>query len=63
MAARAADAETAGDKSDIMVLIKNLGLKTEEEVMEKVTRFFTVERILPKTQFMIHEIMTELRQG
>lgn len=63
MAARAADPETAGDKSDIITLIKNLGLSTEEQVMEKLIRFFPAERILPKTQFMIHEIMAELHHG
>ncbi len=63
MAARATDSETAGDKNDIMVLVRNLGLRTEDEVMAAVTRFFPVERILPKTQFMIHEIMAELNRN
>ena len=63
MAARAADPETAGDKNDIIALIRNLGLETEDEVMKHVTRFFPTERILPKTQFMIHEIMAELHPG
>ncbi len=60
MAARAADPETTGDKNDIRTLIRNLGLTTESEVLATVTRFFPVERIMPKTQFMIHEIMTEM---
>jgi hypothetical protein len=63
MAARAADPETTGDKNDILTLIRNLGLNTEEEVMERVVRFFPAERILPKTQFMIHEIIAELARS
>jgi len=60
MASRAGDLETSGDKNDIIVLIKHLGLRTSEEVLENLTRFFPPERILPKTQFMIHEVIAEL---
>ena len=63
MAARAEDAGTRGDRSDIMLLVRSLDLRTEEDVMTTVTRFFPIERILPKTQFMIHEIMAELRRA
>ena len=59
-ASRAGDSETIGDKSDILVLIKHLGFKTTDEVMTNLTRFFPPERILPKTQFMIHEVIAEL---
>lgn len=31
--------------------------------MEIVTRFFPANQILPKTQFMIHEIVTDLEKG
>ena len=60
MAARASGPETSGDKDDIVTLIKHLGLRTVEEVTENLTRFFPPERILPKTQFMIHEIVSSL---
>jgi hypothetical protein len=60
MASRAGSAETTGDKDDIVVLIKHLGLKTSDEVMENLTRFFPPERILPKTQFMVHEVIAGL---
>jgi hypothetical protein len=60
MASRASGAETSGDKDDIITLINHLGLKTVEEVMANLTRFFPPERILPKTQFMIHEIISDL---
>jgi Nucleotidyltransferase of unknown function (DUF6036) len=63
MAARAADSGTTGDRNDILTLIRNLGLKTEDEVMDIVTRFFPADRILPKTQFMIHEIIADLGQN
>lgn len=60
MASRASGPDLSGDKNDIAVLIKHLHLKTSEEVLENVTRFFPPERILPKTQFMIHEIVSSL---
>lgn len=60
LASRAIDSETSGDKGDILVLVKHLGLKTEEAVLENLSRFFPPERILPKTQFMIHEVISEL---
>jgi hypothetical protein len=60
MASRTSGTETAGDKDDIVTLIKHLGFKTSDEVMENVARFFPPERILPKTQFMIHEAISGL---
>jgi hypothetical protein len=61
MASRTSGPETAGDRGDILVLINHLGLKTSEEVIQNVTRFFPPERILPKTQFMIHEVIADLK--
>lgn len=60
LASRTSGPETAGDKNDIMVLIKHLGWRTVEQVMENLTRFFPPERILSKTQFMIHEALSDL---
>jgi hypothetical protein len=62
MAARANDPTTSGDKGDIVLLVKHLGLRTTQEVEEIVTRFFPPHLILPKTQFMIHEVVSELKQ-
>jgi hypothetical protein len=61
MASRAGGPETSGDKDDIVTLIKHLGQITSEQVMENVLRFFPPERILPKTQFMIHEVIASLK--
>lgn len=63
MAARANSSETSGDKGDILLLVKHLGLRTTEEVTDILTRFFPPNRILPKTQFMIHEVIAELNQN
>jgi len=60
MASRTSGFETFGDKDDIVTLIRHLGLKTVDEVMENLVRFFPPERILPKTQFMIHEVVSNL---
>jgi hypothetical protein len=62
MAARAIGPETSGDRNDIMLLIRYLNLKTTEEIVENLTHFFPPERILPKTQFMIHEVISELNR-
>ena len=63
MAARATGAETSGDKRDILLLVKHLGLGTTQEVEAILTRFFPPHLILPKTQFMIHEVISELKQN
>ena len=60
MASRTSGPETSGDRDDIITLIKYLGLKTTEEVMGNLIRFFPPDRILPKTQFMIYEVISEL---
>lgn len=63
MASRAGDIETSGDKRDIILLIRHLGLQTVDEVMANLTRFFPADRILPKTQFMIHEAIAEIHRS
>jgi hypothetical protein len=62
LAARSSDAETAGDKNDMMMLMNHLGWRTVEEVTENLVRFFPPQRILPKTEFMIHEAVAELNR-
>jgi hypothetical protein len=63
LAARTEDAETSGDKRDIVFLALHLKLSTVEQLLANVSRFFPPERILPKTQFMIHEIVAELARN
>jgi hypothetical protein len=60
LASRATGDGTAGDKDDIILLIKHLGFKTTDEVIDNLTRFYPANRILPKTQFMIHEVISTL---
>lgn len=63
MASRALHAESAGDKSDILTLVKKLNLTTIEQVLAIVTRFFPPDRIPAKTQFMVQEVISELREA
>ncbi len=60
LAARTSGSDTSGDKADIVFLIKVLGLTTAEQVTNNLTRFYPPERILPKTEFMIHEALADL---
>jgi hypothetical protein len=60
MAARALSAESGGDRGDSALLIRHLGLRSVDEVLEIVARFFPPERIPAKTQFMIHEVVAGL---
>lgn len=62
MAARALAAESSGDKTDIRTLVLYLGLTSSEQVMDIVERFFPPDKILPKTQFMIHEVIADLKK-
>lgn len=60
MAARSAAYDTKGDRDDIVFLIQHLGLNTADEVCKIVEKFYPPERILPKTQFMIQEVIASL---
>lgn len=60
LAARAGGLETQGDKADIVYLVKALRLRTAEEVLEIVERYYPANRILPKTRFFIEEVLNEL---
>jgi hypothetical protein len=62
MAARALDAVSRGDKNDIKILALHLNLDSSEGIIAIVERFFPPERIPAKTQFMIHEVVAELRK-
>jgi hypothetical protein len=57
MAARAPAYDTRGDRDDILFLVSRLGLQKAEEVLNIVESFYGTREILPKTHFMILEIM------
>jgi len=44
---------------DIKTLIKILGLKSLEQVCDVITKFYPIQRFLPKTQYAIMEILDE----
>jgi hypothetical protein len=60
MAARAPAYDTQGDREDITFLIDRAGLKTAEEVLAIVERFYPPDRILPKTHFMLLEVFENI---
>lgn len=57
MAARAPAYDTQGDRDDIVFLVSCLGLQKAEEVLNIVESFYGTQEILPKTHFMILEVM------
>lgn len=60
MAARVAEYDTVGDKDDIKHLCRNLGLKTSDEVLAIVERYYPRSRIHVKTQYFIEEALEEM---
>jgi hypothetical protein len=48
------------DKEDARFLIKHLGLKNVEEVLEIVARYYLASRIPAKTQYFVREICDEI---
>lgn len=63
LAARTAGFETAGDKVDIIFLVRRLRLRSVDEVLEIVEAFYPADRIQPKTRFVIEEVMAEIARG
>lgn len=59
LAARSAGLGTQGDKADIVFLVRELGLRTAEAVLKVVEDFYPADRILPKSRFLIEEVMSE----
>jgi hypothetical protein len=49
------------DYEDILFLMDKLGINTEERAVETLLAFFPSNRILPKTQYMIEEIIGEIQ--
>ena len=46
------------DFEDIQFLIKKMNIKTADEAVDIVTRFYPAERILPKTMYVIEEFFS-----
>ena len=59
MASRLPTYTSRGDLVDIKFLIRHLGLTTEGEVLKIVERYYPPGQILPRTQFVIQELMGE----
>jgi hypothetical protein len=62
MAARATAGADAGDKGDIRLLIRRLGLSSAEQVMAIVQRYYPASQILPRSQYLVDEILDESDQ-
>lgn len=63
LAARADALDHSGDKADVLVICRHLGLKSAEQVMEIVQRFYPASLLPVKTQYFIAETMEELSQS
>ena len=63
MAARIGGAmgEEPSDVSDIVFLIRRLRLKSSEEVLDLVGRYYPAERISVKTQYLVESLFEEGR--
>lgn len=60
MAARVEGYDSQGDRGDVVFLVKHLGLKSAEEVLTIVARYYPVERLSVKTRFFVEEVMSEM---
>ncbi len=59
MAARVEGYGAPGDVADVRFLVRHLGLRTTEQVLEIVGRYYPPERIAVKTQYFVEEVMQE----
>ncbi|TDU69342.1 hypothetical protein EI77_02995 [Prosthecobacter fusiformis] len=59
LAARTGDYDTSGDMADVQTLIRHLGLKDANQVLEIVSRYYDESRLSPKTRYFVEEIMLE----
>ena len=63
IASRIATAETdRGDVPDIKFLIKHLDLKSAEQVMEIVAKYYPQTQIPVRAQFLVEDILAQLRK-
>ena len=60
LAARAGIGGERGDSQDIAFLIRLLGLTKGDEVMEIVGRYYDPSRILPRSIYLVEEILEEM---
>lgn len=60
LAARADALDHSGDRADVLVLCRHLGLKSASQVMEIVQRFYPTNLLHVKTQYFIIETLEEL---
>ncbi len=63
MASRSGEGRLGVDRQDIQTLVEHLGLQTVDDVLNVVEQFYPIERIPPKAQFMVHEVIAALRKG
>lgn len=57
MASRFPSYATKGDRKDIVFLLQHLGIQKAEVAFKVVERFYAPEHILPKTSFLIQELL------
>lgn len=60
LAARVDMLDHSGDRGDVIVLCKHLGLKSAAEVFDLIERFYPDGRVPVKTQYFVSEILEEL---
>jgi hypothetical protein len=60
LAARAGIGGEPGDAKDIAFLIRLLGIKEASEVMKIVSRYYDPSRILPRSTYLVEQILEEM---
>lgn len=61
LSARSAVNDERGDARDIAFLIRLLGLTSASQVMEIVNRYYDPSRILPRSLYLVDEILEEMQ--
>jgi hypothetical protein len=62
LSARTGTVGSQGDKEDIRFLIDHLKLDTADQVMGIAMRYYDPSRVLPKSLYLVDEIMEERRK-
>ncbi len=63
LASRVADYDHPGDKGDVMVLIKHLGISDPVMVCDLVARYYKESLLPPKVRYFIEETMSEIESN